>query len=303
MLVGLFPINLCVVFMSVASSLMRSRRRPRGVASPAWHDRSRSVVVATSVSIVAILLSVGLLIAVRRLTGALTNDLPRSMMLLIAIGSTAILSSVRTAWRRSFPLDVTAGGRASDLLIGWGSSLALLLLATGSCFPTNRTSDWLIWLPLLVADQLWRQTFFDAGKPWRHLSNFGSVKISPLAASDFAQSDRAAQPQDEKLVQRLFRLRDDHGRETIYGTLRADFQPGQRTAVVHIGFCPPLDYLPEIEAEPLEGFEDAKIKIVQSLAHGARLDIRLAEPAEDACRMWIDLAATPPGELPQPLRA
>ena len=96
----------------------------------------------------------------------------------------------------------------------------------------------------------------------------------------------------EEIVQQLFRVRDEQGHEVVYGTLRADFQAGQRTAVVHVGFCPPLSHLPEIEVEAVPG-SAARIRVVQAFAHGTRLEVRLPAPAEADCHAWIDMAAMP----------
>ena len=249
-----------------------------------WQFRVRPTLVVTVVSIVATLGLIGLLVAARRLIGALTADLSLDLMLLIALGTAASLSFTRIAWRRSFPLETSADLSLADRLLGWASSGALALLAVGCCYPANRTADWMIWLPILVADQFWRQDFFDAGEPWTPASQ--EEPVAPPALT------LAYASQDDNIVQQLYRLRDPQGCEVIYGTVRADFVAGQRTAVVHVGFCPPLAYQPEIEAEALPG-SFAKLKIVQALAHGTRLDARLPAPAQTDCRVWIDLAARP----------
>jgi hypothetical protein len=94
----------------------------------------------------------------------------------------------------------------------------------------------------------------------------------------------------EHITQQLTRVRDESGAETIRGTLRADFIPGQRHATLHVGFCPPLAALPKIAAEPTDG-PDATIKIVQAFAHGARLDVRLEDPADEPCSVLIEFTA------------
>jgi hypothetical protein len=257
-----------------------------------WRKQSQKATAVTILSLVALLAAIGLLITGRRLVGALANELPRDAMLLTAVVITAIVAFARIAWRRAFPLrsDGTSELTWGDQLVGWGSSLGLLLAAVGCCFPAYRTSDWLIWLPMLVADQLWRQSFFDAGQPKLRLAA-GTDDVSD-ETSTVRFPGVADEPQQNQIVQQLYRVRDGGGGEIIYGTLRADFQTGQRTAVLHVGFCPPLPYLPEIEAAALPG-SDARLKVAQALAHGARLDVRLpVAPTEDR-HVWIDMAATP----------
>ena len=279
-----------------------SRSAPPGFRAVAWQPSTDSALAVAVGATVAILLGVGLLVFARRLAGALSEDMPRDVMLLTAVTTTATLTCARLAWRRRFPLSTEHGLGRWDQLIGWGSSLALFLLAVGSCYPANHTSDLLIWLPLLVADQLWRQTFFDADSPGDDVvSDQDCGTQLPPPATESEEPSAGDRPSGH-LVQQLFRLRDRSGSDVIYGTVRADFQMGQRTAVVYVGFCPPLNYLPEIEAEAWHD-TPARIKVVQALAHGARLDVRLASPAAEADSVWIDMAATPVDRLASEISA
>ena len=280
-----------------------------------WQIRSRPLVVVTAVAVVVTLNAIGLIVVIRRFAGALREDLPRDAMLVAALVTATVVACTRIAWRNCFPLEsAKAADKAiakfrGDKFIGYGSSLALLLLAVGCCYPANYTSDWLIWLPLLVADQFWRQSFFDAGQPSDNLDlalseeanakadahlafSTDQVSVTPLTSEARSRGLDEQEEDLEEIVQQLFRVRDEQGREVVYGTLRADFQAGQRTAVVHVGFCPPLSHLPEIEAEAIPG-SAARLRIVQAFAHGTRLEVRLAAPAEADCHVWIDMAATP----------
>jgi hypothetical protein len=195
-------------------------------------------------------------------------------------------------------------------VVGWSGSLALLLLAVGCCYPGNRNLEWLIWLPLIVCDQFWRQTFFDGGDPGRTVADDCRVAASAeprlrteanvatdagfpdgVAAEDGAATEDGAAA--ETIVQQLFRVRDAEGREAVYGTVQAEFALGQRTTTLYVGFCPPLGCAPQVVAVA-PGCPEVQVKVAQTLAHGARLDVRLPEPAEEACRVPIDLAASPP---------
>jgi len=282
------PANLSAATMHLGPSLPSNHAR-----RSAWQARARPVFMTTLVAVLVFLLAIAMLVVVRRLTGAFSNDLPPAAVLLTALVTTAALACTRIAWRRHLARD-----SRFDTVVGWGSSLALAFLAIGCSYPAYRTSDWLIWLPLLVADQLWRQNFFDAGRPTVGTTRSASVLEEPFVAAPLRQGGSAsphtepANADQEDVVQQLFRVRDDSGREVIYGALRADFLAGQRMAVVHAGFCPPLAYLPEIEAESLPG-QTTRIKVVQALSHGVRLDVRLTAIPEEDCHVWIDMAAKP----------
>ena len=68
----------------------------------------------------------------------------------------------------------------------------------------------------------------------------------------------------EGVVQQLTRSRAANGTEEISGWLRTSFAAGQRTASVHVAFCPPLGATPELSVEQIDGPE-ARIKTAQVL--------------------------------------
>ena len=53
---------------------------------------------------------------------------------------------------------------------------------------------------------------------------------------------------------------------------------GQRSGSLHVAFCPSFEQEPQVEAEPVCG-PDCRIKAAQVLPYGARLDVKLDEPA------------------------
>ncbi len=273
---------------------------PQGPRGPQGTGISCGWLKATILATVATLITAGLVLAVRRFDGALVEPLSRWQMLATAMIATALAAYGRTAWQHAFFPGYSQGGRRQlrwlDLLVGWGSTLGLLLMAVGCCYPAERLSDWLIWSPLLVADLFWRQSFFDGGKPSPSLVGLENVELESVELGNCETASVESEDMaEEQLLQQLFRVRHADGQEMIYGTLRADFAVGQRNATLHVGFCPPLSHRPQIEAEPQEGPE-CTIKVVQAFTHGAQLDLRLAKPAKPAnepCHVLIDLAALP----------
>lgn len=92
--------------------------------------------------------------------------------------------------------------------------------------------------------------------------------------------------------QQVTRARMPEG-EVITGWVKADFQPGERTAVLHVAFCPPLEASPAVELEQLSG-PAARIKAAQVLPQGARLEIRLNAPAAEPESLMVAFVATRP---------
>src|SRR4029079_15317041 len=95
----------------------------------------------------------------------------------------------------------------------------------------------------------------------------------------------------ERVLQQLTRFRTAEGKDTIRGTVVAEFAVGERQTTVYIGFCPPFERLPQVEANIIDDF-DAEVKLAQVLHNGAQLDVRLSEPAEDALTVSIEFFAS-----------
>lgn len=104
-------------------------------------------------------------------------------------------------------------------------------------------------------------------------ARFGALEREPPAPR--------AQGDGESLIAMLERRSTPGGGESIAGRLAARFEPGRQTQSLHVSFCPPLQTTPKVEWS-LEGEYEAEVRLVQRLPYGARFDVRLPEPAEDA---------------------
>ncbi len=117
------------------------------------------------------------------------------------------------------------------------------------------------------------------GDKWRDARSLGRPPAEPGAFTS-------------RVLQQLVRVREADGGEAIRGTLLAEFVAGQRNSTLHVGFCPPLEGLPTVEAETGDG-PDAEVKVSQAFAHGARLEVRLSEPAMGECSVVVEVVAMP----------
>ena len=159
----------------------------------------------------------------------------------------------------------------------WGilllPGICLIMLGIAVSSPeVSPTAFVLTWLIICAEEgfQLYRQRA-NLRWPWR--SRPAQRAVSNHRPPDTAVEQLAAEDLAANVTQSIVRTRDDDA-EAISGTLRADFQTGERTVYTHIAFCPPLAGLPQIEVEQTDG-PDATIKVAQILSHGARFDVRL----------------------------
>ena len=105
-----------------------------------------------------------------------------------------------------------------------------------------------------------------------------SVRFAPSwPTATVAETARLAKDSaNGEITQQMTRetLAVDH--ERVRGVLRVSFAPGQRLAVVHAGFCPPLSRLPSIEVTQVDG-PLATVNPSQVLPYGVGFDVRLSE--------------------------
>jgi hypothetical protein len=233
-------------------------------------------VAAVVIGALASLILIALLLIARRVSGDITAELPLITLSATALAALAIVTGTRMLWRRTFLEDTTI-----DAWIGWTGSATMVLLAIGVSFPSQRVEDWIVWLPVLVVDQLVRRRVFESHD--RVEEEFKIAK--PFATANLRQTALRAEQ-----VQQIVRSRDAAGHEMVHAMLRADFVAGQRTATVYVGFCPPLAGRPEITIEAASG-PSAEFKIVQVFSHGARIDVRLASTAVEAMGVVLNVTA------------
>jgi hypothetical protein len=221
----------------------------------AGDDWRWAVAPALAASVVLLLVTAAFLFA-RRVIGALDTPLAPVPLALTAVGLLAWACAVRL--------------RLRDRRVDWLLPTVLLLFAIGCSFPGHRAVDWLVWLTVMAAYGLIPATTIRRG---------GRCPSSPASGSV-----RAA----EQILQQLTRSRTADGCQVIHGTLVAEFVPGERTATLHVAFCPPFERLPQVEAAA----DDCDVKVVQVLHQGARLDVRLGRVCDIPKRVTVEILAT-----------
>jgi hypothetical protein len=268
--------------------------------------RARAVAWLATFAVAA----VAALVLGRRLAGALHEPLALGPLVATLVMATAIIAAARLLW----PTHGGAPDRREPDAFAWLGTAALWAMCLG-CAPANVHSwSWLAWLPLVGVDFLSRRGFVGEsvvevrGADRKHAAKEIPLSSSAEMPTALCSADigsavlgcsrpvQGGESEHNFVVQAVSRSRDAEGVESVRGTLVAEFAAGQRHATLAVGFCPPLAALPEIEVELVDG-PDAAVKVTQAFAHGAQFEIRLAEPAEEACTAAIEFSAAPPSPV------
>ncbi|MCH7729663.1 MAG: hypothetical protein IH991_24800 [Planctomycetes bacterium] len=117
--------------------------------------------------------------------------------------------------------------------------------------------------------------------------------LNTESSSERSQS-LARQPSPNLFSQRasqlLTRERSEDSSECVTGMLRASFLPGQRTQSLHVAFCPPLDTVPHVVSEQIDG-PAVSITVAQAESFGARFDLRLRASAQSNTEVVLEFVA------------
>jgi hypothetical protein len=241
-------------------------------------------------SLLAMLALAGVLICVRRASGALVEPLPAPV--LVALGGLLALAAV--AFRAAF-LPATRRGTRAALYSNWAAPSAVLMLWAAGLSLHEASIGGLVGLwGLLLAEESWcwarvRQNAATLAEPNEVAAQAsGALRQSARSGVGATVLDEGDE-EIEAISQQLVRRRQLDGSQAIEGWVRAEFSPGQRHGAAHIAICPPLDRVPQCFAEQMDG-PAAQIKIAEVLPYGARFEIKLDKPAEQATSVIVEFS-------------
>ncbi len=220
-------------------------------ADDAGHDEWRRAIAPALVASLVLLLAIAGFLVARRLSGALAESLAPVPLVITAIGLLAWAMAVRL--------------RLCDWRVDWLLTVVLALFAFACSYPANRAVDWVVWS-----------------------TTFAGFALVPARRSSPAigmSSDKDA------VLQQLTRSRAADGCETIRGTLVAEFAAGERTAILHVAFCPPFGRQPTVATKVAEG-PRCDAKLAQILHQGARFEARLARASTRPERVTLEFVAS-----------
>ena len=245
-------------------------------------------------AVAALLAAAAVILALRRLSGALQTPLT-PVSLLVAGGVLAALACIAHApARRGRP------GTMSGTMYSWSwwvgnllVSLSVLVTAASLSLPG---SHWFALFGLwttFIGQEIWAWRGLLPGgrlpsRPCKHgARGNGRLAICPTADGESADDMEPAEPPADVLQQLTLRTTAEGGQE-LSGWLRMPLAAGQRTGSLHVAFCPSFARTPKVEVEAVCG-PDCRIKAGQVLPYGVRLDIKLNEPArvEESVLAWL----------------
>ncbi|MDX1947765.1 MAG: hypothetical protein SFU86_20375 [Pirellulaceae bacterium] len=202
----------------------------------------------------------------RRLGGALVLPLGGGALVAVAIVLSATVAGLRAALRA----------------IRFGGPLIFLpapaILAALTLPGTPAWGIALAWFVLVASEAAtWLQ------RPRRSIPRKPPPVVHPLI-DDEAESSEEVSPD---LVQQLTRTRLDGGGEAVHALVRVVIPGGDRLAVAHLSFCPPLMAAPSLTAHPLDA--EGEVKVTQAESFGARLEVRLPDVGDDDREVLIEV--------------
>lgn len=112
----------------------------------------------------------------------------------------------------------------------------------------------------------------------------------PLPTMQTAGESILAEDSDRSVSQWMTRSVTDEGQECIEGAVQVHFAPGQKQAMIHLPFCPPLFEQPAVECEVLSDVE-VRFKIGAVHPYGARIEARRTGTIESAETIEVGFSA------------
>jgi len=228
-------------------------------------------------AVAALLAVVAVFIASRRLAGALETPLGPFYLLVAGLGLTGL---ARIAHAPAQANRFRAGGAPI--------TLALLAIAVSLSVPGSNLLALFGFWALIVGEELW---VWRSVLPARRTIK-GDLPIAPRHAPPpangaLSEEIESKEPAADILQQLTLRATAEGGQE-LSGWLRMPLAAGQRTGSLHVVFCPSFAQMPRVQAEAVSG-PDCRIKAAQVLPYGARLDVKLAEPAgaDESVLVWF----------------
>ncbi|MEX0937581.1 MAG: hypothetical protein WDZ59_06950 [Pirellulales bacterium] len=238
----------------------------------------------------ACLLMAGGLLFARRAGGGLVEPLSPAGLIATGLAVAVVGWGLRLAWSR---LPGAHRPRWQATAVDWTPTVALVLIgAAVSLQGTSPLALAVFWV-LLVGCEVAQRILWRSGRQSETSAASAAISAGPTwnpPTPQLAPESMASTDEQPYVMQQVTRTRDAQGREALSGMLRCDLDPGQRSATLHVAFCPPFASVPRLESHQTDG-PACRIKVGQLFAYGARLDVRLSQPASEAGSVSVYFSA------------
>jgi hypothetical protein len=245
----------------------------------------RQLLLAVWWSSLVLVVAIAGMLAGRRMAGALTAPLDGRAMLGAAV--VIVLGAVllqRTQQRTQ------ARGSVGLVVPAIAAALGLAAITLPGAAPWSVA---LAWFGFVTAEA---SVLYGAFRPRRIAHR--SARTSPAIEWEGSE-EPADESVSEQLIQQLRRERTPSGGETIHALVRATCPPGDRFAVVHLAFCPPLDCAPRLAAHVLDD-SGAEAKITSAQTYGMRIELRLPQIARGGQSILLEVVGEADVNSPAP---
>jgi hypothetical protein len=263
--------------------------------------------------LLGLLVLIAAILAWRRAAGAMAVPLEPAALFLAAMvigtcaGGSRLLGLFAAGSERA-----GSAPAASGLDMALAAAVSLLVLAIGLlvCLPgTTLAGRLLIWAVLVAEEAFtWRLTIGHARSATAPEPAAGFAgQLGNLSAGTSANVLDGSRPDDslpagipsEEVLQQLTRSRAADGGELLSGWLRVPLAAGQRTANLHVAFCPPFARTPRVSVQQIDGPE-ARVKAVQTLPYGVRFDLKVVDEDVEASTLLLQFSAVvaPEADVP-----
>lgn len=266
----------------------------RAAAVCSVNDRlARRLAGALAVVMVTGLVLASLTLISRRAAGSLAIPLPAA-----ALAATGVVAAVAAAASRWLAFDAESSIKltAARRWMVFIPTVAKIALAAAVSLPNSSPVGLtMLWIAV-TAEEVW---FWRRSRRLHGLPNIERFRL-PTPRSGRVREDRVEPqkphsattlpPPSNDVVQRLIRTRSAAGIDRIEGWLKATAQPGERTFSLHVAFCPPFERVPQFTAIQSSG-PPARVRPVQLLPYGIRLEVKLSEPRGDRSAIVVEFSA------------
>lgn len=247
-------------------------------------------------TLLGVLVFVAVVLVWRRLAGALASPLPTGSLVTMGLLVAAMAAVARVLWHYALLQSTASAPR--ERLMEWLPLPAVVAVGVAAGVPGTSPVGLVALGAILVLEE---GLLLSPGAGRRLARLIGhwprdtrQVRFDPPQMPAVYHGTRSIDvptvPPADEVTQQLTRSRSADSGEYLTGWLRVGLSPGQRTANVHIAFCPPFEHAPTLEATQTSG-PTARIKTVQLLPFGARLDLKLSQPSDEPTTVVLQFFA------------